>query len=253
MSEKVAKYKYDLGVNIMALPTPGYPTYELELPSTGKTVKYRPFLVKEEKVLLLAMESQDEKQITNAVKDLIKNCVISRIKVENLPSFDLEYLFLKIRGASIGEQIVLTVTCRDDDETQVEAVIDIDKVEVLKPDGHDRKIMFNDEFGIMMNYPSMKQFIDREFLQKDMKTDEVYNFIADSIDQIFQGEDVYDSSTTTKKEFREFIETLTTKQFEKIQQFYATSPKLSHTFKVVNPNTGVESEYTIEGLQSFFA
>jgi len=237
----------------MALPKLGYPTYELELPSTGKTIKYRPFLVKEEKVLLLALESQDEKQVINAVKDLIKNCVISRIKVEELPSFDLEYLFLKIRAASIGETIVMNVTCLDDNETEVEAVININDVEVFKPEGHDPKIMFDEESGIVMRYPSMKQFVEREFLQKDMKTEEVYEFIADSIDQIFQGEEVYDSGTTTKKEFREFVDSLTTKQFEKIQQFYTTSPKLRHTFTVVNPKTGKDSEYTIEGLQNFFA
>jgi len=237
----------------MALPKLGYPTYELELPSTGKTIKYRPFLVKEEKVLLLAMESQDEKQIVGAVKDLIKNCVISRIKVESLPSFDLEYIFLKIRAASIGETITLNVTCLDDNETQVEATININEVEVKKEKDHDSKIMFEDEFGVVMGYPSMQQFVEREFLQKEMQTEEVYDFIADSIEQIFQGEDVYDSTTTSKKEFREFVESLTTKQFEKIQQFYATSPKLSHTFKVTNPKTGVESDYTIEGLQNFFA
>ena len=237
----------------MALPKLGYPTYELELPSTGKTIKYRPFLVKEEKVLLLALESKDEKQVIGAVKDLIKNCVITRIKVDTLPSFDLEYLFLKIRGASIGENIILTVTCLDDNETQVEANINIDDVEVFKPEGHDKKIMFDDKTGLVMRYPSMKEFVDREFLQKEMKTDEVYSFIADSIDQIFDDEEVYDSSTTTKKEFRTFVDSLTTKQFEKIQKFYETSPKLSHTFKVVNPKTGKESSYTIEGLQSFFA
>ena len=237
----------------MALPKLGYPTYELELPSTGKTIKYRPFLVKEEKVLLMALESKDEKQVIGAVKDLIKNCVITRIKVESLPSFDLEYLFLKIRGASIGETITLTVTCQDDNETQVEASININEVEIFKPEGHDKKIMFDDKTGLVMRYPSMKEFVDREFLQKEMKTDEVYEFIADSIDQIFDDEEVYDSSTTTKKEFRTFVDSLTTKQFEKIQKFYETSPKLSHTFKVVNPKTGKESSYTIEGLQSFFA
>ena len=237
----------------MALPKLGYPTYELELPSTGKTIKYRPFLVKEEKVLLLALDSKDEKQVINAVKDLIKNCVTTRIKVDTLPSFDLEYLFLKIRGASIGENIILTVTCLDDNETQVEANINIDEVEVFKPEGHDKKIMFDDKTGIVMKYPSMKEFVEREFLQKEMKTEEVYDFIADSIDQIFDDEEVYDSSTTSKKEFRTFVDSLTTKQFEKIQQFYTTCPKLSHTFKVVNPNTGKESEYTVEGLQSFFA
>tara|TARA_B100001094_G_scaffold331906_1_gene401869 strand:- start:6020 stop:6733 length:714 start_codon:yes stop_codon:yes gene_type:complete len=237
----------------MALPKVGYPTYELELPSTGKTVKYRPFLVKEEKVLLLALESEDEKQVINAVKDLIKNCVLSRLKIDTLPSFDLEYIFLKIRAASIGEMITLTVTCLDDNETQVEAQININEVEVTKPEGHDKKIMFEGDMGIVMQYPSMKQFVDREFLNKDLKTEEVYSFIADSIDQIFDGEEVYDSSTTTKKEFRTFVDGLTTKQFEKIQQFYVTCPKLSHTFTVVNPKTGKDSEYTIEGLQSFFA
>ena len=237
----------------MALPKVGYPTYELELPSTGKTVKYRPFLVKEEKVLLMALEGKDEKNIVNAVKDLIKNCVISRIKVETLPSFDLEYLFLKIRAASIGEVITLTVTCLDDNKTTVEAAININEVTVKKEKGHSPKIMFDKTTGIVMRYPSMKEFVDREFLQKEMKTEQVYDFIADSIDQIFDAEEVYDKTTTTKKEFREFVDGLTTKQFEKIQQFYATAPKLSHTFKVKNPNTGKESEYTIEGLQSFFA
>ncbi len=237
----------------MALPKLGYPTYELELPSTGKSVKYRPFLVKEEKVLLLALESKDEKQVISAVKDLIKNCVISRLKVDTLPSFDLEYLFLKIRGASIGENITLTVTCLDDNETTVEANININEVEVFKPEGHSTKIMFDDTTGIVMRYPSMKEFVDREFLQKEMKTEDVYGFIADSIDQIFDDEEVYDSSTTTKKEFRTFVDSLTTSQFGQIQKFYETSPKLSHTFKVKNPKTGKESEYTIEGLQSFFA
>ena len=237
----------------MALPKLGYPTYELELPSNGKTVKYRPFLVKEEKVLLLALEAEDEKQIISAVKDLIKNCVISRIKVETLPSFDLEYLFLKIRAASIGEVINLTVTCLDDNETTVETEININEVTIKKEKDHNAKIMFDDTTGIVMRYPSMKEFVDREFLQKEMKTEEVYGFIAESIDQIFDAEEVYDKTTTTKKEFREFVDGLTTKQFEKIQKFYATAPKLSHTFKVMNPKTGKESEYTIEGLQSFFA
>ena len=236
----------------MALPKLGYPTFELELPSTGKTVKYRPFLVKEEKVLLLALEAEDEKQITSAVKDLIKNCVISRIKVDSLPLFDLEYLFLKIRGASIGETITLTVTCLDDNETKAETQINIDDIEVFKPEGHTNKIELTDEMGIVMKYPSMQRFIELDFLQKELNTEEVFELIAESIDQIYDSEEVFDSTTTTKKEFRTFVEGLTTKQFESIQQFYQTSPKLRHTFKVTNPNTGVESEYTLEGLQSFF-
>ena len=237
----------------MALPKLGYPTFELELPSTGKTIKYRPFLVKEEKVLLMALESKDEKQVVSAVKDLIKNCVITRIKVDTLPSFDLEYLFLKIRGASIGENITLTVTCLDDNETQVEANININDVEIFKPEGHDKKIMFNDKTGLVMRYPSMQEFIDREFLQKEMKTEDVYGFIADSIDQIFDDEEVYDSSTTTKKEFRTFVDSLTTKQFEKIQKFYETSPKLSHTFKVITLRLERNLRTQLRDYRVFFA
>ena len=236
----------------MALPKVGYPTYELELPSTGKTVKYRPFLVKEEKVLLMALEGKDEKHIISAVKDLIKNCVISRIKVDTLPSFDLEYLFLRIRGASIGETITLTVTCLDDNETKAEAIINIDDIEVFKPEGHSTKIELTDEMGLVMKYPSMQRFIELDFLQKDLDTEEVFELIAESIDQIYDGEEVFDSTTTTKKEFRTFVDGLTSKQFEAIQEFYQTSPKLRHQFTVKNPNTGKDSVYTLEGLQSFF-
>ena len=237
----------------MALPKLGVPQYELSMPSTGKTVKYRPFLVKEEKVLLLAMESQEEKQVVDAVKNVLKSCVISRIKVDQLPSFDLEYLFLKIRGAAIGEVIEMTVTCTDDGETSATATINIDEVEVIKEEGHNRKIMLTDTTGILMKYPSMDRFIESQFLNKGIDADHIFNFIAEHIEQIFDEEEVYDSSTTSKKEFREFVEGLTSKQFESIQKFYETMPKLSHTFTVVNPNTGNECEYTIEGLQSFFA
>ena len=169
----------------MALPKIGIPTYELELPSTGKTVKYRPFLVKEEKVLLLALESEDEAQIASAVKDLIKSCVISRIKVNDLPTFDLEYLFLRIRAAAVGEIITMKILCRDDEKTRVDAKIDINEVEVIKDPEHTNKIMLTDDTGILMKYPSMDRFIEAEFLNKDIKTEEVFNFIADHIDQIF--------------------------------------------------------------------
>ena len=237
----------------MALPKLGVPTYELILPSTGKTVKYRPFLVKEEKLILLAMESDNEKEVVSAVKNLLKNCIVSRIKIDQLPSFDLEYVFLKIRAASVGEVIEMTVTCTDDSETTTTANIDLSTIEVEKSDDHSTKIMLNDDTGIIMKYPSMDRFIESQFLNKDIRTEEVFDFIAENIDSIFQGEEVYDSTTTTKKEFREFVEKLTSKQFESIQHFYETMPKLTHSFSVVNPNTGVECEYTIEGLQSFFA
>ena len=237
----------------MALPKLGVPTYELNLPSTGKTIKYRPFLVKEEKLLLLAMESEDEKEVISAVKNLLKNCITSRIKVDNLPSFDLEYIFLKIRAASVGEMIEMTVTCTDDNETNTTASIDLSKIEIQKDKEHSSKIMLEKDCGIIMKYPSMDRFIESQFLNKNINTEQVFEFIAGNIDQIFQGEEVFDSTTTSKKEFREFVEGLTRKQYQSIQKFYETMPKLSHTFTVVNPNTGVECKYTIEGLQSFFA
>lgn len=237
----------------MALPKNSYPTFELELPSSGKTIKYRPFIVKEEKVLLLALESEEEAQIREAVKNLIKNCVVTRIKVDELPSFDLEYLFLKIRAASVGEIVTMNVVCKDDNETQVEVSIDLNSVEVYKPEGHTNKIMLGDSMGILMKYPSMDRFIDAEFLNKEIKTEEVFEFIADSIDQIFDENEVWDSSTTSKKEMLEWVEHLTNKQFEDIQKFYETMPKLQHKFVVKNPKTGVESEYIIEGMQNFFA
>ena len=236
----------------MALPKVGIPTYELNLPSTGKVIKYRPFVVKEEKVLLLALESEDEKEIKNAVKDLIKNCVQTRIKVDDLPSFDLEYIFLRIRAASVSEQVSMVVTCKDDNSTQVEVNINLNEVEVYKPEGHSNKIMMDDTTGIIMKYPGMDRFIESEFLNKDIKTDEVFDFIAGSVDQVFNDEEAWDSSTTSKKEMKEWIETLTAKQFEPIQDFYETMPRLIHKFTVINPNTEVESEYTIEGLQNFF-
>jgi hypothetical protein len=237
----------------MALPKVGYPTYEMVLPSNGKTIKYRPFIVKEEKVLLLALESEDEKEVKQAVKDLIKNCVLTRIKVEELPSFDLEYIFMKIRAAAVGEVITMNVTCRDDGKTQVEKKININDIEVFKPEGHSNKIMLTNTMGIMMKYPSMDRFIETEFLDKSVKTEEVFEFIAESIDQIFDAEEVWDSSATSKKEMVEWVETLTAKQFEEIQHFYETMPKLQHKFTVKNPNTGEESDYVIEGLQNFFA
>jgi len=237
----------------MALPKLATPTYELEMPSTGKKIKYRPFLVKEEKILLLAMESEDEKQITNAVLDMLKSCIITRgVKVNELATFDIEYLFLRIRAASIGEQIELIVTCQDDNETQVTVGIDINDVEVIKPKGHTNKIMLDEKTGVIMKYPSMEQFVNNIFMGKEMSADEAMKVVADGIDQIFDEETVYDSSTTTKKEFLQFVEGLTSKQFESLEKFYETSPKLSHTFTVTNPNTDVESKFTIEGLQSFF-
>ena len=252
MSEKVAKYKYDLGVNIMALPTVDLPTHELEIPSNKKKIKFRPFLVKEEKVLLLALESDNDANIREAVLNLLKGCVISRIKLENLATFDLEYIFLNIRAVSVGEVVDIQVTCQDDEKTQVKYQLNLTDVQVSFPEGHTNKIMLNDDLGVIMKYPSFNRFVESQFAQKDVNEDTVIEIIAESIDQIFQGEEVYDESTTTPKEFVQFVESLTTQQLEKLQGFFETSPRLEHKFKIKNPNTDVESDYTLSGLQSFF-
>ena len=252
MSEKVAKYKYDLGVNIMALPTVDLPTHELEIPSNKKKIKFRPFLVKEEKVLLLALESDNDGNIREAVLNLLKGCVTSRIKLENLATFDLEYIFLNIRAVSVGEVVDIQVTCQDDEKTQVKYQLNLTDVKVSFPEGHTNKIMLNDDLGVIMKYPSFNRFVESQFAQKDVNEDTVIEIIAESIDQIFQGEEVYDESTTTPKEFVQFVESLTTQQLEKLQGFFETSPRLEHKFKIKNPNTDVESDYTLSGLQSFF-
>ena len=252
MSEKVAKYKYDLGVNIMALPQVALPTYELKIPSTGKTVKFRPFVVKEEKLLLLALESKNQKNIEDAVKQLLKGCIQSRIKIDNLPIFDLEFIFLQIRAVSVGEIIEMNVTCKDDNETRVKYNLNLAEVQVKFPEGHSNKIELSDKMGIIMKYPSMNEFVKNSIIGSEMNAGDILDVVSNCIDQIYDGEDVYDSSTTTKKEFVEFLENLTNNQFEKLQKFFETAPSLSHTFSVTNPNTGKESEFVIEGLANFF-
>ena len=238
----------------MPLPTLSVPTYEVALPSTGKKVKYRPFLVKEEKVLLLAMESEDAKEIESAVKQTLNHCIQTRgVKVEQLATFDLEYLFLKIRGVSAGEDIKMKVTCQDDNQTQVTVDINIDDIQVTKPEGHDRKIMLNDDTGLVMKYPGFKQFVNITLLNGGLETTEdIFDLVADCVDQVFQGEEVWDAKDMKKSEVVAFLEGMTQQQFELVQTFFETMPSLKHDFKVINPNTGVESSYTLEGLQSFF-
>jgi len=236
----------------MALPTMDLPTYELEIPSTKKKIRYRPFLVKEEKVLLLAIESNDDKNIRDAVLGLLKACIQSRVKIENLATFDLEYIFLNIRAVSVGEIVEMNVTCQDDEKTQVRYNLNLTEAQVIFPEGHTNKIMLTDTTGVIMKYPSFDRFVNGQFGDGSVDENEVIKIIAESIDQIFQGEEVYDDSTTSKKEFVQFVESLTNSQLEKIQTFFETSPRLEHKFTVTNPNTGVESEYTLRGLNSFF-
>jgi len=236
----------------MALPQVVLPTYELEIPSNGKTIKYRPFVVKEEKLLLLALETNDEKQIEDAVRTLLKGCIQSRIKIEDLAIFDLEYIFLQIRAVSVGEVVEMKVTCRDDDKTQVKYNLNLTEVKVNKPEGHSNKIMLTDDLGVIMKYPTWTEFVVGSIMGQSPSADGIVDIIAGCIDQIFDGEDVYDSSTTSKKEFVEFVEGLTNFQFEKVQKFFETTPRLEHTFTVKNPNTGEPSEFTIVGLSNFF-
>mgnify|MGYP003303725443 FL=1 len=236
----------------MALPQVALPTYELTVPSTGKKLKFRPFVVKEEKLLLLALESKDEKNIEDSVKQLLKGCIQSRVKIDDLPIFDLEFIFLQIRAVSVGEIIEMNVTCKDDNETKVKYNLNLAEVKVNFPEGHSKKIELSKKMGIVMKYPSMKEFIKTSIIGSALDADNVLEVIAGCIDQIYDGEEVYDSSTTTKKEFVEFVEGLTNAQFEELQKFFETAPSLSHTFSVTNPNTGKESEFIIEGLASFF-
>lgn len=236
----------------MPLPKLVAPTYELQLPSTDGKIKYRPFLVKEEKILLLAMETEDEKQMTTAVRTILKNCILSKVKVEELAIFDIEYLFLNIRAKSVGEEIEINVTCPDDGETQVSVSINVEDVKIQKEDGHDKLITLNDTVSVMMKYPSMDMFVKNN-LSSSGKTEDVFDIACSCIDQVVEGEEVYEFKNFSKKEQMEFLESLDTAQFLKVQKFFETMPKLSHTIKVTNPETNVESDVVIEGLASFFA
>ena len=238
----------------MPLPTISTPTYELTLPSSNRKIKYRPFLVKEEKILILAMESQDTKQIARAVKDVISKCILSKgIKVDRLSTFDIEYLFLNIRGKSVGEQIEVMVTCPDDEKTQVPMSINIDSIKVQKDDDHSIDIKLDDVYTLRMKYPSLTEFIKNNFSAIDeMSVDDTFDLIESCIDQVYSEEESWASEECTKKELTTFVESLNSNQFKKVEKFFETMPKLSHTVKVTNPNTNVESEIKIEGLQNFF-
>ena len=237
----------------MPLPKISTPTYELVLPSSNKKIKYRPFLVKEEKILIIALESQDQKQIANAVKSIIASCILSRgIKVEKLSTFDIESLFLNIRGKSVGEDIEVMVTCPDDGKTQVPMSINIDSIQIKKSDDHNPDIKLDDQFTLRMRYPSLSEFIKSNFTAEDLKVDDTFDLIASCVDQVYSEEESWTQEDCTKKELTEFIEQLNSAQFKDIEKFFDTMPKLSHTVKVMNPNTKVESEIVLEGLQNFF-
>ena len=238
----------------MPLPKIATPTYELELPSTRQSIKYRPFLVKEEKVLVIALESEDTKQITNAIKAVLKNCVLTKgIKVENLPTFDIEFLFLNIRGKSVGEEIEVNIVCPDDGETNVPVFIDLDSIQVEKDDDHTNQIKLDDDLMMEMKYPSLEQFIKNNFdFQEGNQMDQSFELIATCIDKIYNEDEVWATADCTKKEVKEFLESMNSSQFKEIEKFFESMPKLKHTIEVTNPNTKVKSEVVLEGLASFF-
>ena len=241
----------------MGLPTIKTPQYELVLPSTGKTIKYRPFLVKEEKILILALESQSTKEITNAIKQVLKDCIVTKgVKVEELPTFDIEYIFLNVRGKSVGESLDLIITCGDDGETQVPVTVFIDQIKVEEDPEHKRDIQLDTDLVLRMKYPSLDQFIKTNFdfssNQSSSNIERSFDIIASCIDVIFNAEESWSAADSTKKELTDWIETLTPNQFKEIEKFFDTMPRLSHTVKVINPKTKVESEVVLEGLTSFF-
>ena len=239
----------------MPLPTIATPTYELELPSNKKKIKYRPFLVKEEKILIIAMESEDPREIANAVKTVISNCIMTKgVKVDELSTFDIEYIFLNVRGKSVGEDIEILVTCPDDGITQVPTLINLDDIEVKISSEHTRDIKLDDSLSLRMKYPSMNEFVKSNFSidETSANVEDTFELIGSCIEQIYSEEESWSASEYSKKELSEFLEQLNSKQFKEIEKFFETMPKLSHTFKVKNPNTGIESEVVLEGLTAFF-
>jgi len=241
----------------MPLPKISTPTYELELPSTGKKIKYRPFLVKEEKILILALESENIKQITTSIKSILKECIQTRgVKIDTLPIFDIEYLFLNVRGKSVSEALDLVVTCPDDNKTTVPVKIYIDEIKVVKSPDHNNDIKLDDKLTLRLKYPSLDEFIKSNFdftSRDEGALEQSFEIIATCIDQVYNEEESWAASDCTKKELLEWVETLNTNQFKLIESFFTTMPKLSHTLKVKNPKTKVENDVTLEGLSSFFA
>jgi len=240
----------------MPLPKINTPTYELELPSNGKKIRYRPFLVREEKILIMALESEDMKQITSAIVQILTDCIQTKgVKVSDLATFDIEYLFLNIRARSVGETVEVNVTCPDDGETSVQIEIDIDEIKVQKDKNHKNIIKLDDNLSMKLKYPSFDQFVESNFETNEDISDvnRSLSMIISCIEMVYDSEESWNASDCTKKELEEFVEQLNTKQFKEIETFFTTMPKLSHTIKVKNPNTKKQSEVVLEGLASFFS
>jgi len=233
----------------MALPQLNTATYELELPSTGKTIKYRPFLVKEQKILMLAQESEDEKQIERAFAEIISSCTFGKLKPYEMPLFDIEYIFLKLRGKSVGDKITLNVLCPDDEETRVDVDINLEDVGVLTSDDHTNEVELTKDIKIVMKYPTLS---DMTGFSGEGEVLSIFEMIKNCIQEIHSGEEIYNSIDISSKELDEFIGNMSTQNFEELGKFFETMPKLQHIIKVKNPKTKKTKEITIEGMQSFF-
>ena len=239
----------------MPLPKINTPTYELVIPSTGKKIKYRPFLVREEKILILALESEDTNQITSAVIDILSECILTKnVDITKLATFDIEYLFLNVRSKSVGETVDVNITCPDDGKTSVEMQINIDSIKVQKTKNHKNIVKLDDKYSMKLKYPSFNQFIESNFdlTENNSEVNKSMSMIVSCIDMIYDEEESWDASDSSERELEEFVEQLNSKQFKLIEKFFETMPKLSHKVKVTNPKTDVESEVVLEGLASFF-
>ena len=237
----------------MSLPQINTPVHELKIPSTGRKVKYRPFVVREEKILLLALESENQEEVTEAIIQIIGNCIQTKIDLDSLSTFDVEYIFLNVRAKSVGEILEFSITCPDDGETQAEVEINIDDIQVVKDKGHTDTIDLENGYFVKMKYPTMKYIMEKKPDDKKSLIDSTFEYAVECIDTIYNDEETWEAADSTKKELTEFVEQMNSKQYQKLQSFFATMPKLSHTVKVTNPKTGVKSDVTIEGLANFFA
>ena len=238
----------------MPLPKISTPTYELEIPSTKKKIRYRPFLVKEEKILIIAMESQSDTEIANAVKDVLSTCILTKgVKVDTLSTFDIEYLFLNIRGKSVGEDVEVMVTCPDDNKTKVPIRVNLDDIKIITSDDHNKDIKLDDQLMMRMKYPSINEFIKSNFTSNEIKPEDTFDLIISCIEQVYSEEESWSASDCTKEEMNEFLDQLNSNQFKEIEKFFETMPKLTHTLNVNNPNSNVENSIKLEGLSAFFA
>ena len=237
----------------MPLPQINAPTYELVIPSSKKKIRYRPFLVKEEKILVIAMESNDVADIARAVKQVLGQCILTKgIKIDKLSTFDIEYLFLNVRGKSVGETVDIQITCPDDGVTNVPVNVALDEIKVTFDPTHDKDIILDEKLKMRMKYPSLDQFIKENFEVENVGYEQSIEMIASCVDMIFSEEETWTGSDFTQKEMVDFLEGLGSKQFKELEKFFATMPKLTHEIKVLNPKTKVQSTVKLEGLAAFF-